>query len=287
MLAKLEVLRDSNVRDSLDWLDIPDVWSDPGFAKPGAVPGPIMRDRIITEWFGYVPDGLGGWEKPNPPMSTTGYWIGYRGDVHQIVRRALMWAMEVSLATRGEAPEEIGRAPWPIELFWKCPAPWFEAWVVSRRNPESVAEGEDRGLVTVVLVSPSHRGAIVADSPIATSEVASPPGSPHPVPSTQDDYELLDGIHPRPGRPRVNALNRQNATWVVSQRQHQIAGVVPDGPQTLSLAIIDRARQENTIGPWPFAEWAIPQFAVWEGTGEVVVVAPSMPAGGVKHDGEV
>jgi hypothetical protein len=255
-----------------------------------------MRDRVLTEWFGYESDGAGGWRKPQPPPATTGYWIGYRGDVDRIVRRALLWAIELSLGTGSDGPPTGQRDPWPIELFWKCPAPWFEAWVVSRRVPTTAA-----GLVTVVLVTPSHQGADVATSPIATSPVATPPGATHPVPSFQDDYELLtfpsplpaefpvSSPHPAPPppvRPRVPARDRNFATWVVTHAQHAIAGDPTGRPQNASDAA-RRARQENTAGPREFTDLEIPQLAEWEGTGEIVVVAPSMAAGGVKHDGSV
>src|SRR5262245_32322627 len=157
MQATLNTINASIANDSLDWLAAAaPLWADPAFNKPGAVPAPIMRARIITEWFGYEADGAGGWRRPIAPKPTTGYWIGYRGDVHQIVRRALAWAVELALSAGAKNGEDSD--PWPIELFWKCPAPWFEAWVVSRQ-----AERTESGLVTVVLVSPSHRAAVVAD----------------------------------------------------------------------------------------------------------------------------
>jgi hypothetical protein len=292
--ATLNVLRVSEQSDSLDWIltGVPALWSDPAFAL-GPQSGVQMRDRVLMEWFGYESDGAGGWRKPHPPRATTGYWIGYRGDVDRIVRRALLWATELALATGSDGQPNGDGDPWPIELFWKCPAPWFEAWVVSRRVPTTAA-----GLVTVVLVTPSHQGADVATSPIASSPVATPPGATHPVPSWQDDYECLafprppsaafpvSRQHPVPGRPRVPARDRDFATWVVTHEQHAIAGD-PTGGALNALDAARRARQANTAGPREFTDMEIPQLAEWEGTGDVVVVSPSMAAGGIKHDGQV
>ena len=240
------------------------LWGNAAFDKPGAQPGPTVMENIATEWFGYSRDPQGNWQPPNPAAETTGYWIGYKGDVEDIVRGALAWALELALAKGGNA---VG-APWPIELFWKCPTPWFEAWVAVRPGAD-----ESSGSVTVTFMSPSHHGAIVARSPIATSPVASPPGCSHPIPSTQDDYELL-GQHPHPvkHRPRVAATSRRYATWVVSQEEHDIEGIPPD----MFTAIAAE-----------FGELRIPQLARWTGVGNVVVVAPSMAAGGVKHNGGV
>jgi hypothetical protein len=273
MQARLNTLKSGMNSDSVDWIIGSTAWNDPAFSKPGAPSGQQMCERVITEWFGYEPKPGGGWRKPNPPKPTTGYWIGYQGDVNRIVRRAFAWAVELALGTGSD--DRADAAPWPIELFWKCPAPWFEAWVVSRRQQSTTS-----GLVTLILVSPSHRAAVVADSPIAHSATASPPGAKHPVPSFEDDYELLDQHpHPKPNRPRVApATNRDTATWVVSQERHNIFGNIGER---------DLARQVNTALRALFGEWSIPQLASWAGEGEVVVVAPSMAAGGVKHDGAV
>jgi hypothetical protein len=287
--ASLAVLEQSEANHSVDWLfaGAPGLWNDPAFGSGG--PGDrrptadVMRRRVLTEWFGYEEDPTGRWRPKQPPGQTTGYWIGYRGDVHGIVRTAMTWALKLALGTgsddRSGQPE-----PWPIELFWKCPAPWFEAWVVSRRVPRT-----DMGLVTVFLVSPSHVGASVAESPIAHSATATPPGGGHPVPSTEDDYEWL-GQHPHPvaDRPRVqNAVDRDYATWVVTHKRHGIFGHFGRGTGNGGNGSAEQEREENTAGPRDLTDLTVPQLAMWEGEDEIVVVAPSMAAGGVKHDGKV
>lgn len=278
MQARLEILKSSEA-DSLDWLltGAPELWADPAFTR-GPLTGDEQRQRLIAEWFGYEEDGAGGWRKPEPPPTTTGYWIGYRGDVHQIVRTAVKWALELALATgRG--------APWTIELLWKCPAPWFEAWVVSRR-----IAGTKRGLVTIILVTPSHEGAEVSESPIAHSAESTPPGATHPIPSWQDDYERYDADHPDPtsfpDRPRVPALERQHAMWVVTHERHDIAQRrrPTDGNGNSDPF---RTFEANTAAPRQFADWSIPLLTVYEGVGPIVIVSPSMASGGVKHDGSV
>jgi hypothetical protein len=290
--ATLGVLETSEANDSVDWLfaGAPALWNDPAFGSgnPGdrRPTADEMRGRLLTEWFGYEQDAAGNWGPKQPPEQTTGYWIGYRGDVHRIVRTAMKWALKLALGTgsddRSKQPE-----PWPIELFWKCPAPWFEAWVVSRRVPRT-----DMGLVTVFLVSPSHEGASVAESPIAYSAVATPPGASHPIPSWEDDYQWIGKKHPDPNkfpdRPRVkNAVDRDFATWVVTHKQHRIFGHVGRETGVGGNGSAERDREKNTAGPQEFADLTIPQLAMWEGTDNVVVVAPSLPAGGIKHDGKV
>jgi hypothetical protein len=276
MLARHQILATSEQNDSLDWIltGVPALWQDPAFAR-GPQTGDQMRRRLVTEWFGYQETAPGVWQQPQPPPRTTGYWIGYRGDVHRIVRRAVLWAIELSLGGDSNTTARPG-APWPIEFFWKCPAPWFEAWVVSRCVPATTT-----GLVTVVLVSPSHRGAVVSKTPIAHSAVATPTGASHPVPSFQADYEVVGSPHPTGAPPPGPANRRDHAMWVVTHERHAIANGAGPGQAA------GRAREENTAGPRPFTDWSIPQLAVYEGSGNIVIVSPSLAAGGVKHDGSV
>jgi hypothetical protein len=81
----------------------------------------------------------------------------------------------------------------------------------------------------------------------------------------------------------VPAVDREFATWVVTHSQHRIFGRKGRGGGGSG----DRRSEENTAGSSEFADLTIPQLAMWEGKDEIVVVAPSMPAGGIKHDGKV
>jgi hypothetical protein len=278
MEALLVRLRDSERTNEPDWLIDSQVWQHSAFAR-GPQPGTAMRDRVLTEWFGLTAAGPAGTAPPQDPSpGTTGYWTGYRGDVHKIVVTALRWAVELALSVGSDDRTAAGVEPWPIELFWKCPAPWFEAWVVSRRS------GTGRnGLVTVVFVTPSHRGATVAQSPVAHSPVATPSDASHAVPSFQDDYEQLGRPHPNEERPRVPARQRDFATWVVTHERNEVADPTgPTGPE--GARAVDRT---GTATPRDLFDWEVPQLAVYEGRGDVVVVSPSMAAGGIKHDGKV
>jgi hypothetical protein len=296
MAATLEVVRKSEREDTLEWIVSSPLWTDSAFGIGLAPTGDAMRTRLLEEWFGLEKDtATGNWREPVPAPATTGYWIGYKGDVARIVRRAVLWALELALAV-GSETKTAHPEPWPIEIFWKCPAPWFEAWVVSRKVPRT-----DTGLVSLVLVTPSHRGADVAFSPIARSAVATPNPATHPVPSWQDDYEVLSFApgagsptsepHPVvtfPRRPRVPARERDYATWVVTHRNHHIPGQskVPAEPSPEALR---RLQQTNTFGPIDLLDFdlPIPQFTEWEGIDDIVIVAPSMAAGGIKHDGQL
>jgi hypothetical protein len=284
--AFLEVVRNScradNLAGQLEWFvqGPPGLWNDPAFAQkpvPANAPawtGAQERDLLIEKWFGFVRDNNGQWVKHMSGLrsmgspSTTGFWIAYEGDVHRIVCAAVRWALELSL---GLGPNENGDGrehPWPIELLWKCLAPWFEAWVVQRPT-----NGPGTGLVSIVLVTPTHDGANVAESPIATSATVLSDGG-RGVPSTGRDYEVLavDGQGP-PAPPPPAAQDRTYAMWVVTHTNQIKSGFV---------TVVD-----NNAAPSDLADWGIAQLACYQGNGDIVVVSPSMAAGGVKHDGSV
>jgi hypothetical protein len=73
----------------------------------------------------------------------------------------------------------------------------------------------------------------------------------------------------------------------VTHKQHRIFGHVGRETGVGGNGAAEQDREKNTAGPQEFADLTIPQLAMWEGTGKIVVVAPSMPAGGIEHDGSV
>jgi hypothetical protein len=278
MRAMLDAMRAST--GSIDWVltGIPGLWDDPRFAHSPLGSGAAVQENLIRNWLGYELTA-GVWQPGAGP--TTGYWVAYQGDVNEIVRRTLTWALEQSL---GLSPGDTGTGrddPWAIEIFWKCPTPWFEGWVVTRpvdgRAGAGERAGERRGLVTVIFMTPSHLGANVAESPIAHSATTLPPGISHAIPSWQDDYEVLGEPHPDPagfpGRPLITPpIDRPFSSWIVTHRDHMTVGEVDVTTNTAAAA--------------DFADWGIPLLSVYAGQGDVVIVSPSVAAGGVPADGE-
>jgi hypothetical protein len=266
MRQLLNVLRASE--GTLDWIEngLSGLWDDPAFSKAPSGSGIAARNDIVSKWFGYSdPNGA------KDPGLTTGYWIAYDGDVAEIVRTTLCWALELALGIE-PGDNASGRwQPWPIELFWKCPTPWFEGWVTVR--PQYGRRGPS-GTVMIVFMSPSHEGANVAESPIASSPTTQPVAGMPSVPSWQDDYEQLGVPVPVVGRPRVRAIDRSYATWVVTHTNH----ITVPGEVIIT---------SNTTEPSDFTDWGIPQLSIYRGVGDVVVVAPAMAAGGIAYDGRV
>ena len=262
----LRILREAEKQPrSIDWVAkvLPGLCDDEVLKKaPAGTMTP--HDHVLKHWFGYYPTGPGGaWVPRNAP--TTGFWINYRGDVNSIVRRTLRWAVEISLGLMpGE--ERPGRPdPYPIEFFWMCNTNWFEGWVMQRPT------GHGGRLVTVLFATPSHTGAVVATSPIATEAKVMPVGALHAVPSLQDDYERIGGPPPSPPtRPR--AVERPYATWVVTHAHNQLPQrTLPNntGPSPMGSGGVLHAEYEGTDDP---------------GTDGPVIVSPSFPAGGVPYD---
>jgi hypothetical protein len=230
-------------------------------------------EHFCEHWLGMDSSaGDGSWTPRRQPGDRTGYWVSYTGNVEQIVRKTLIWAFELALGLeRGEPPETYRRTdpPHRIELFNVCPFPWFEGWVV--RRP---VDASGRGLISICWLTPSHVGSVVAESPVAHQPSAAATAFEHAVPSFEDDYELLDcpWDHPRiSDRPRVKAADRQFATWVVTHRTHQ--------PTTSPLRVDDSTMASG------FGEWTLPRTTTYEGVEDIVIVAPSLAAGGITHDG--
>jgi hypothetical protein len=252
------------VGQPLVWLDaIPGLWADPRFANANVSP----REVILRDWFGYEKPA-NTWVPPDPNRAVTGYWIGYKGDVAEIVRGAFQWALELSLRTNAGPGEPClkGPTPLPIELLWHCPAPWFEAWVVRRPVQVGAAQG---GGVSIVFATPSHNGANVAESPIAHYNTTKVPGFSHPVPSTELDYSVFPAGGPTPGAAE---RQRAHAMWVVTHEDQQSNTA---------------AKVTFTATDSDFADWGIASLNTYEGTGPVVVVSPSLNAGGVRINGTV
>jgi hypothetical protein len=264
LINALEALR-STVSPG-EWLGktLPDLWNDPAIvARSGT--GNDPRTFLLENWFGLP---------PTPGVVTTGFWHGYQGDVESIVRNALIWAIELALGIPHEGDvKDCRRRPWLLELSWVCGIHWFETWVSVRPvEPVSPAKKAGRSVVSVMFLTPSHRGSTVATSQIAESEKAAGPIPGSFVPSTQNDYQVLE---PAPLRgapaPRVPAHHRQYATWVVSSYDHHrevIPGVDENTAQDMDLGVLGMA-----------------QFGRYRGEGPTTLVSPSLPGGGVTYHG--
>lgn len=116
----------------------------------GAV-DPAYAAHLRADWYETTPG-------PNGPTraafsasnTTTGFWTGYHGDVHEIVRLTLHTGIDVALGIPWDTPnaEVATKAkgePKPALLLWVCPSPWFGGYV-------SWADAQ----VTVVFHTPSN-----------------------------------------------------------------------------------------------------------------------------------
>jgi hypothetical protein len=250
-------------RDQLCTLKKGPPWSRDGFIK-----------HLAKHWIGASQDAQRNWQAPpasqTGPPKTTGYWHAYQGDVGEIMRKGFQWALKLALnlpiQPDGKPVKEPTTPPLDIEILWKCSNPWFEMWVL--RRP---VEGGDpnAAVVTVLMATPSHKGATVARSPIATEPKVRRDDASHPVPSTEPDYEELGKTAPRVKPSEA----RKHAMWVVTHADHEL--VNPDGSVINPSTSADMGQVEIPLG------------AVYRGKGDVVIVSPSQPAGGVTCDGKV
>jgi len=242
ILGRLRTQDDGN-NTSTDWLAqaMPGIWQDQTLLKHAA----DTRTRIEEAWFGVGQKGA--------------TWVGYRGDVNRIVRRALRWALEVSLGLTPYSPlPELSSAPAgaSIELLWICGIHWFETWVIQRPGPQGGR------LVTVIFLTPPHEGAVVSTTPVATAATTRVAGG-YPVPSLEADYLQV-------AFPPVDtaAATRAHASWVVTHAKHTPFELL-----------------KNNASGTQLGAQAVPALAYYVGSGGPVVISPSVPAGGVSRTG--
>ena len=118
-------------------------------STPGRTAPTQLRDHFKRDWLGYKPDGQGGWLPPPPfdevTSPTTGFWQAWHGDCEGVLRLTLIRALEVSLGIpHTQAAAANATQHWPIELFWRCPIPWFEGWVTWRASSGSPKTARSR-----------------------------------------------------------------------------------------------------------------------------------------------
>jgi hypothetical protein len=222
-----------------------------------ALPQGTLDVRLQDDWFG----------RNDPPQkATTGYWVGYRGDVEPVLREGLLRAVEVSLGiTRQDDPNVAVRA-WPIEVQWKCPNPWFEVWVTWRRQ----GSGPGDGRVTLMIATPPDR------SNRLVTEVRRPP------PDANGQHSVTVPLE------KPVSADAAQGMWVVSHESH-VPFILDEVVDTANGGVVVEQVDNtpaNAQGTVPLRslrldQWVVPPpSTVWVDGGAVVVVAPPPYAGG-------
>ena len=240
----LEMLRGGTPLSTIPWVTSPPVQAVP-------IPRTTLDIRLDEDWLGIPP--VAGQE-------TTGYWVGYQGNVDGVLREGLIRAIEVSLGiAHGASPVDPPR-DWPVDVQWKCPNPYFEVWVTWRRHPEG------RGQVNLLIATP----------PDHVNRLITEPRFPPPV----------NGVPPVP-TPLAEPTTADEAQgmWLVTHEHHaplvHHRRIDTTGTREAELVQVNTGERS----PLPGLEentWDIPiPSTVWVDTGDVVVVAPPTYAGGV------
>lgn len=219
-----------------------------------AIPRAPLELRLDEDWLGF---------SDPPGQGTTGYWVGYQGDVDAVLRQGLIRAIEVSLGipTTG-SPASATRA-WPVSVQWKCPNPYFEVWVTWRRHTADGREGE----VTMLIATPPDRVNRLVTEP--RWPPAPPTGVAAAIIPLEEPIQATDGqgmwlVTHEHHLPGVCDL----LVDTTGERETEVLDVTP-GADLLSIRELD----SNT--------WIIPTPSTsWEDSGPVVVVAPPAYAGG-------
>jgi len=161
-------------QDTTDFYKCNAITAFPGAPPPD--PKTALRDHIYADWFGFsgnpptIPQALSNCALLQSFPQQTGYWIGYHGDVEQIVRVTLARAAEVALGVNHTTWPTPGSGPaaqitsgdvrrhWPTEFFWVCGSDRFEGYVTWRCHLPT-----QTGQVTVVFVTPATKDQVYND----------------------------------------------------------------------------------------------------------------------------
>jgi hypothetical protein len=225
-------------------------WVTSAAVQNVAIPGNGLDIRLEEDWFG---------NPPVPGRNTTGYWVGYRGDVEGVLREGLIRAIEVSLGIAHDGDPESAERSWPVDIQWKCPNPYFEVWVTWRQHPG------DRGQVNVLIATPPDR----------VNRLTTEPRLPPPT----------TGVQPVP-TPLAEPLTATGVQgmWLVTHEHHaplvHLRRVDTPAQEVRELLQVN-AGERVPLPDLDADTWDIPiPSTVWEDTGDVVVVAPPSYAGG-------
>jgi hypothetical protein len=186
---------------------------------------------------------------------STGFWRQYYGDVEAIVRQTVISALEVSLGLpSGSTERDAVTRHLPLEIFWKCPQPWFEGWVTWRLHEST----SDKGQVTVVLATPGTGTPVLQSPMFGRGAIESPwtvaAGRTPTDPSTYDA---------RSASP--DHLDR--GMWVITHHENLVLPAIPSNRPTRR-------------GQW---EGIVPAIGpAYAGVGPIRVVSPSLQDGGVE-----
>ncbi len=227
-----------------------------------ALPQGSLDLRLEKDWFGRRLVN-GQWQDQGPYVAgrTTGYWIGYYGDVESVLREGVIRAIEVSLGIEhGDAPTNATRQ-WPVNVEWKCPNPYFEVWVTWRRHRASEATQAEQGQVTMLIATP----------PDKVNRLVTDPRFP-------PDPPLPRRLQPLP-EPTVAETGQ--GMWLVAHEHHRQGFVdvvmTPDQPDLVDA----RVDETTTLEPTSPDRWFVPMpTTFWRDEGPVRVVEPPPNAGG-------
>ena len=170
LLTSLTRLRDAKTKSLPIWeapiYGTAAYLNDPATGQPRPEAVEELR-HIRVHWLGnpakatagpmYMPSNLG-------TTSATGWWAGWDGDAHEIVRQTTQRAYQVALGIEDSKLANLPSANavarcWPITFVWTCGSPMFQGFVIWDKHPTvagAAASVPDRnGHVTVIFSTPA------------------------------------------------------------------------------------------------------------------------------------
>lgn len=96
---------------------------------------PDFERHLREDWYDVQPDPTGPTQEPFVAgHRTTGFWTGYHGNVHEIVRQTLLTGIDVALrippgTSDADVAAVASHDPRSVMLLWICPSPFFGGYV--------------------------------------------------------------------------------------------------------------------------------------------------------------
>ena len=261
-IRRREALRD--LRDPTKF-----VWNLVGLESPTLnvfVPLETTRKEAFRhDWLGIEWDGT-AWRKSN-----SYYWRGWKGDPEAIFRQGLIRAIEVSFGLGDGDPlptvealtsKKGSRAAphpcWPIDFYWICQGPLFQAWVLWRNEP-----GMNVGHVSVVLSTPAATGHPLV---IQITRPAVPP--PPKAPLAAGGGYAANPPNTVAGPPPEHGM------WVVGHEDHRMIPTPTIAGSSEGNAPVNGQGDATAV-------LALGAPLRFEASGPVVTVRPSENEGGI------
>lgn len=217
-----------------------------GNASP-AVAG--MAGHFVDDWFATHVDASGAKVTPTQVrhdqgvapyrrLTTSGWWMGWRGDAEQIVRVGLRRVLYASAGVPWGTPASgftaaMDAPRWPVDFRWVCGGHRFEFWL--EWGPPTTVRGRGRSRIQATLLTPGAATAPLAEDwrkmPSPSDVQAADPGAGFPAPASGTPIGSGSRTMAVVGHVRNTADWKWSSAFTGTGNWPTLPPLVPGGPK--------------------------------------------------------